>query len=211
MVADWEVVTTPSGSVLGSLPRWTYDACRPSVAFATVDPTIPHAEAEVRALAGILPDLAVRVGVDATASALRAQCQGAGVVHLACHGMFRPDNAVFSALRLSDGWMTAGDAAGLALSGSLVTLSACETGRQQAIGGEAVGLSWALLAAGASAVLTSLWMADDASTSAHMQDFYRYLLDGISPAAALREAQLARARSSGHPYYWAPFTVTSAF
>jgi len=211
LVADWEIVTSPSGSVLSSLSRWTYDARRPSVAFATVDATIPHAEEEVRALVDVLPDLAVRIGADATVSTLRALCQGAGILHLACHGMFRPDNAVFSALRLADGWMTAGDAASLDLIGTLVTLSACETGRQQAIGGEAVGLSSALLAAGASTVVTSLWMTDDASTSVQMQDFYRQLLGGSSPAAALRETQLSSARSGGHPYYWAPFTVTSAF
>lgn len=211
LVTDWEIVTAPSGSVLAGLPRWRYDPGRPSVALATVDPTIPHAESEVRALAGLLPGLVLRVGAEATASALRTDCPGAGIVHLACHGLFRPDNAVFSALRLADGWMTAGEAATLDLTGAFVTLSACETGRQQAIGGEAVGLSWAMLAAGAAAVLTSLWMADDDSASGQMQNFYRRLRDGATPAAALRGAQLDSARRSSHAYYWAPFTVTGAF
>jgi len=210
LVADWEVVTGPSGSVLGSLPRWTYDVGRRSVALATADPTIPHAEAEVRALSRLLPNVRLHVGPEATAATLRRDGACAGIVHLACHGMFRPDNAVYSALRLADGWFTAVDAATLDVTGALVTLSACETGRQQAVGGEAVGLPRAFLAAGAAAVVTSLWMADDRSTSVQMHDFYGHLRQGLTPTDALRQAQLAGAQRDPHPYYWAPFTVTGA-
>ncbi|MDQ3274029.1 MAG: CHAT domain-containing protein, partial [Actinomycetota bacterium] len=94
--------------------------------------------------------------------------------------------------------------------GALVTLSACETGRQQAVGGEAVGLPRAFLAAGAAAVVTSLWVADDRSTGAQMHDFYDRLRQGLTPTGALRQAQLDSARRDPHPYYWAPFTVTGA-
>jgi len=210
LVADWEVVTAPSGSVLARLPLWAYDVQRPSVAFATADPTIPYAAAEVTALAGFLPSLRTRIGPEATAAALRGDCGGAGVVHLACHGMFRPDHGVFSALRLADTWVTAADVATLPLTGALVALSACESGRQQGIGGEAVGLSWAALAAGAAAVLTSLWTVDEGSASTQMQQFYGRLADGAPPAAALRAAQLDSAGRNAHPYYWAPFTLTAA-
>ncbi|MDQ3627536.1 MAG: CHAT domain-containing protein [Actinomycetota bacterium] len=210
LVADWEVVTGPSGSVLGSLPPWTCDASRPSVALATTDSTIPHAEAEVRALSTLLPNARLRIGSDATVAALRRDSARAGIVHLACHGMFRPDNGVFSALRLADGWFTAVDAVALDVTGALVTLSACETGRQQAVGGEAVGLPRAFLAAGAAAVVSSLWMADDRATSAQMCDFYGHLRQGLTPTGALRQAQLDSARRDPHPYYWAPFTVTGA-
>jgi len=210
LVADWEVVTGPSGSVLASLPRWSYSECGASVALASTDPTIPHAQAEVQALAGLLPGIRLHVGDDATAAVLRREAASACIVHLACHGMFRPDNAVYSALRLADGWFTAGDAAALDITGALVTLSACETGRQQAVGGESVGLPRAFLAAGAAAVVTSLWMADDRSTCEQMLDFYRHLRRGLTPTGALRQAQLDSARRNPHPYYWAPFTVTGA-
>ncbi len=210
LVAEWEIVTGPSGSVLGALPRWTYDGGHRSVALASTDPTIPHAESEVRALGDLLPNARMHVGLEATAAVLRQDGAGAGIIHLACHGMFRPDNATFSALRLSDGWFTAGDAASLDVRGALVTLSACETGRQQAVGGEAVGLPQAFLAAGAAAVVTSLWMADDRSTGGQMHDFYGHLRRGLTPTGALRQAQLDSARRDPHPYYWAPFTVTGA-
>lgn len=210
LVADWEVITGPSASVLATLPGWTYDADRRSLAFASTDVTIPHAEAEVVALSGLLPNVRLHVGSDATVAMLRRHAAGAAIIHMACHGMFRPDNAVYSGLRLADGWLTAADVATLDVEGALVTLSACETGRQQAVGGESVGLPRAFLAAGAAAVVTSLWMADDQSTNTQMHDLYRYLRRGLEPTAALRQAQLDSARRDPHPYYWAPFTVTSA-
>ncbi len=51
------------------------------------------------------------------------------VLHLACHGLFRADNPMFSALKLHDGWLTAADVMQLDLKDTLVTLSACESGR----------------------------------------------------------------------------------
>lgn len=78
------------------------------------------------------------------------------------------------------------------------------------MGGEPVGLPSAFLAAGGAAVVSSLWMADDRSTSAQMQDFYGHLNRGLTPSGALRQAQLDSARRNPHPYYWAPFTVTAA-
>src|SRR5216684_602167 len=70
----------------------------------------------------------VLVGEQASRAAVRDQVADADVVHLACHGQFRPDNPLFSALRLGDGWLTVRDAYDLDLDGTLVTLSACETG-----------------------------------------------------------------------------------
>jgi CHAT domain-containing protein len=40
-----------------------------------------------------------------------------------------------------------------------------------------------------------------------MARFYRGLLAGERPAAALRAAQLALAREQPHPYHWAPFAL----
>ncbi len=90
------------------------------------------------------------------------------------------------------------------LNADLVTLSACQTALGQAVGGEGfIGLSQALLVAGARSVLASLWKVDDTATALLMMRFYENLWgqydeprNGFSPrsrqpkAEALREAKI---------------------
>ena len=64
--------------------------------------------------------------------------------------------------------------------------------------------------AGAQRVVASLWQVDDLATATLMKAFYRGMLrDGLSPAAALRAAQLEirGQKRWAAPYYWAPFTL----
>ncbi len=67
----------------------------------------------------------------------------------------------------------------------------------------------AFLAAGAAALLLTLWAVDDRSTAVLMADFYRELLAGAGKGAALRQAQRRLIHSGpgryAHPYFWAPF------
>jgi CHAT domain-containing protein/tetratricopeptide (TPR) repeat protein len=92
-----------------------------------------------------------------------------------------------------DGILTAVEVADLDLERTeLVVLSACETGRGEAAGGEGVlGLQRAFQLAGARNVVASLWVIDDEATVALMRVFYHKLWNDKKPAAvALREAQL---------------------
>jgi CHAT domain-containing protein len=139
---------------------------------------------------------------------LRAEAPGCDVLHLACHGLFRADNPMFSSLKLQDGWLTAADALGLSLPGALVTLSACESGRSGVIGGdEVLGLTRAFLGAGAATLVVSLWLAQDTTTAALMEHWYERMGEGVGRAAALRAAQLETMRRHPHPFYWAPFVL----
>jgi CHAT domain-containing protein len=73
-----------------------------------------------------------------------------------------------------------------------VTLSACESGvNQLRAGDELIGLTRAILYAGAASVVVSLWSVDEISTSILMRGFYTALKAGQGKAAALREAQLS--------------------
>jgi CHAT domain-containing protein len=74
----------------------------------------------------------------------------------------------------------------------LVTLSACDTGITESsrAADEHVGLPAAFIAAGAAAVISSLWPVDDFSTMLLMERLYTIHLGGASVASALREAQL---------------------
>jgi CHAT domain-containing protein len=73
-----------------------------------------------------------------------------------------------------------------------------------------VGFSQALMVAGARQLIANLWDANDDSTAELMVNLYHRMLgDGLSPAAALREAQLSLLRTEhwSPPYYWAGFRL----
>jgi CHAT domain-containing protein/tetratricopeptide (TPR) repeat protein len=113
-----------------------------------------------------------------------------------------------------DGILTAEEIAGLSL-GSLdwAVLSACETGLGELDANEGVlGLRRAFRAAGARALVMSLWRVDDAATAEWMRELYdarfRLGLDGAAAAQRASRAMLVARRTAGrtvHPYYWAGF------
>jgi CHAT domain-containing protein len=75
-----------------------------------------------------------------------------------------------------------------------------------------VGLSWAFLRAGAHSVIGALWEASDETTPALMDSLYQGLGQGMTPAAALRNAKLGLLHSHTSlrkPYFWAPFQLYS--
>jgi CHAT domain-containing protein len=163
---------------------------------------------ELAALAPLFPESIALLDDQATLAALREHAPAADVLHLACHGQFRPDNPLFSALRLGDGWLTVREAYGLELNCGLATLSACETGVSAiAPGDELIGLARGFFSAGAPAVLVSLWTVDDESTATLMSLFYGRLCAGDRPAAALRFAQCQLLRQRAHPFFWSPFVL----
>jgi len=137
------------------------------------------------------------------------------IVHIAAHGMFRLDAPNFSHIRLADRQLSTIEVFNLDLTCcSLVTLSACETGRA-VVGGvdEVIGLGRGFLYAGAASLLPTFWKVDDAGSAELMEMFYSALLGEFSKAAALAGAQrafIASARTSNrpyrvHPYFWGAF------
>jgi CHAT domain-containing protein len=208
LLERFEISYAPSAQVYSlcqeKVPRRSGGALVMSVA----DPLIPAVEKEARAVARYLPGAEVLSAKRATTDALRRASSGRSIVHLACHGLFRADNPMFSSLKLHDGWLTAADAMQLDFTGALVTLSACESGRNEVFAGdEPIGLTRAFLGIGASSLVVSLWLVQDEATAALMQGFYEQLRGDASPSEALREAQLAIKDKYSHPYYWAPFIL----
>ncbi len=211
LLQDHEISTSPSASVFGAASA-ARPAGGPPLVLGVPDPSAPLMEGEARAVAGVLPHARLRVGADASRAVLRDEAAGSSVVHVACHGLYRPENPVFSSLRLADGWLTAAELIRLDLAGSLVTLSACETARTPSGGAadEVLGLTRAALGAGASAVLASLWLVNDSSTARLASRWYQLLASGCRRAEGLRQAQLEMAADQPHPYYWAPFVLIGA-
>jgi CHAT domain-containing protein/tetratricopeptide (TPR) repeat protein len=171
------------------------------------DPSMPCATSEARSVASKLANPLLLVDDDATVARLREHAPTASIIHLACHGLHRSDNPLFSSLRLADGWISALDILDLSLKDATVVLSACESGRQPSRGAEPLGLSWAFLGAGAAAVLVSLWTVQDDVASHLMATFYDHLNVGADHAHALRGAQRSTAARWPHPYYWASFVL----
>ncbi|MDQ2656875.1 MAG: CHAT domain-containing protein, partial [Bacteroidota bacterium] len=103
-------------------------------------------------------------------------------VHFATHGMVDEGSPELSRIFLQsglrdDGNLFAGEIYNLELNASLVTLSACQTGLGKLVRGEGViGLSRALVYAGAKNILVSYWNVADESTAMLMKDFYTNLL-----------------------------------
>jgi len=110
---------------------------------------------------------------------------------------------------ISDGVVTAYDVAHMDLSRTeLVVLSACETGLGDIMAGEGVfGLRRAFRAAGARAVIMSLWEVPDGRTQELMTLFYENWLDRkMGAAEALNAAQLTMS-TMYNPYDWAAFVL----
>ena len=170
---------------------------------------LPFTLAEARRISGLVAAEPLLEGA-ATVAAVQAGMADARLIHLATHGEFRADSPLFSGLALADGWLNTLDVFNTRLNASLVTLSACQTGRNVVAGGdELLGLMRAFLSAGAASLISSHWAVDDQSTAALMDTLYHQLFNGVDKAAALRQAQLELLQQPvegyQHPYFWAPF------
>jgi CHAT domain-containing protein len=141
-------------------------------------------------------------------------------VHFATHGQLNSRHPELSGLVLSlvdqngrpvDGFLRLGEIYNLHLGAELVVLSACQTALGKEIKGDGlVGLTRGFMYAGAPRVIASLWQVDDLATSELMRVLYRGILkQGLTPAAALRAAQLHMMKQErwAAPYYWAAFTL----
>jgi CHAT domain-containing protein len=208
VVEAQEICYTPSAAILQHCLAAPRRPLQQALLLGLPDEAAPRIYEEITSVSSLFSDACVLMNEQATSAALAAQAPMADLLHLACHGRFRADNPLFSALQLGDGWFTVHDAAQLNLRCNLVTLSACETGLSTpAPGDELLGLVRGFLLAGAPALLVSLWTVDDAATAQMMTHFYIRLLAGDGAAAALRHAQRQLLAQKAHPFFWAPFIL----
>ncbi len=183
-------------------------------------PPLAGSETEAAAIAQLLQKSAL-IGAQATEARVKQELADAQIIHFATHGLLQygdpqadrqPD--VPGAIALTpgqneDGLLTTAELFSFDLVAELAVLSACDTGRGNITSDGVVGLSRALMTAGVSSVLVSLWAIPDRETATLMQEFYRQLTKGQSKAQALRQAMLmARSQSSNpDPSQWAAFVL----
>jgi CHAT domain-containing protein len=131
LIDQFELTIAPSVTVLNLCRARTPRLDGRAAIFGVDDPLIPFALQEAEAVSGYLPQARLHLNERATLNTLKSETADCTLLHLACHGLFRQDNPLFSALKLHDGWLTAAEAMQLKLPGAFVTLSACESGRSE--------------------------------------------------------------------------------
>lgn len=206
---------TASTSALQYLRRAPDAAKGPALILGNPTGDLPSAEAEARRLGHLLGGSRLLIGGQATRQALLAGAPRAGTLHIAGHAVFDTDAPLQSKLILApdgsdDGEFRINDIYGLDLAADLVTLSACETGLGRITdGGEVIGMIRGFFYAGAASVVASLWEVPDAETAVLMETFYGNL-PRMNKRDALRAAQLALARRSAQPFFWAAFYLSGS-
>ncbi|MBT3511209.1 MAG: tetratricopeptide repeat protein [Nitrospina sp.] len=177
---------------------------------------LPLAEMESNAIKWDFPKVDIFTRENATESLLHERIGEYQIIHIASHGEFDPVNPLFSSLKLArtateDGNFEMNEVFGLEINADIVTLSGCQTGLGDIVGGdELVGLNRAFIYAGTRSILSSLWRVSDISTAVLIKHFYRNY-GHINKAESLRKAQLLVKRLYPHPSYWAAFNLTGDY
>ena len=208
LVEQFSFSYAPSASVYALCKKTEANREGCALVMGIRDQLAPSIEEEAQAVSALLPNSQLLLGEEATENALRRLGPHCRSVHIASHGYFRQDNAMFSSIRLGTSYVSVYDIYQLRLPAELVVLSGCATGLNVVSpGDELIGLARGFLQAGAQSLVLSLWDAQDASTRDFMVAFYRLLGQGKSKAVALQQAMLELRRAYPHPYYWAPFLL----
>jgi CHAT domain-containing protein len=217
LIAHVAVAYAPSLAILQRLLQ--REQCRDASATALVGSWSPEGDAIGDDVLGEVQQVAQRFGTHAVvrhsiSRAIVAQeASSATVIHLACHGFFDPDDPLASGLEVADGVLTGRDWMQLRLKADLVTLSACDTGAVTAARGDEIsGLTRALLIAGATSTLVTLWRVYSDAALSWMTDFYERVWtdDGtkrLDEATAFQQATLALMARNPDVVAWAPFVL----
>lgn len=195
--------------------------CAP-VTFPQGLPELPGTEAEVNRISTLFNSKNISNSVllkeKANEGVLKSgSLKSYSFVHFATHGIVDENSPELSRIFLQaqtgaeDGNLFAGEIYNLELNADLVTLSACQTGLGKISKGEGViGLSRALVYAGAKNIIVSFWSVADESTAQLMTGFYQNVLDqsSVNYSRDLRKAKLELLNGQySAPYYWAPFIL----
>ncbi|HYG01079.1 MAG TPA: CHAT domain-containing tetratricopeptide repeat protein [Chryseosolibacter sp.] len=185
-------------------------------------PLLPGTESEVQEIARMFTarnaESRIAMGVNANETLVKnGALANFTHLHFATHGIVNEKAPELSKIFLQqdtnqeDGHLYSGEIYNLQLKADLVTLSACQTGLGKISKGEGViGLSRALVYAGAKNIIVSFWSVSDASTSKLMTHFYEDYLEGSGRyASSLRKAKLELMSDDKYasPFYWAPFIL----
>ena len=176
---------------------------------------LPGAEEEVKIIGQIL-NIEPLIGKNATKDQVLSGLQSVSLVHIAAHGhvetgeiILSPNNASSKKPEEEDFLLSMADVLNAKLNAKLVVLSSCYTGRGKIKAEGVVGIARSFLAAGARAVITSLWEISDEATLVFMKHFYEQLMAGQSASKSLNQTMkwMQKTGDFSAVKYWAPFML----
>lgn len=216
LVEDWELLMASSATALVRSRRVPEGRGVATFARGTDAAPLPAALEEARAFADRLGGTSL-TDDEATESAVRQALEHRGWLHLAVHGVAESEVPLHSRLLLAaddehDGRLTAREILDLPVACELVILSACRTGLgfserpDDWTAADRIGLSEALLEAGAGRVVSSLLPLEDRPTADFVAALAERLRQDPEPVSALAFVQ--RQWAAQHPPgLWAGFRV----
>ena len=132
----------------------------------------------------------------------------ADLIHLACHGTFREDNALFSKLYLGPRPITALELSNVVFANSpLVVLNACRSGRGTALTSYANGFVHNFLRQGAAMVVATQWRINDRLARINIESFYQYWQHYSAPVKALNQSQRTAIQNGVGLLDWAAYRI----
>lgn len=229
LVEEFTLVHLPSASALPALRERARERARKAgamegVSFAPFPRELPGTVREVEAVRRHQSHWGVRLGSQASESAMREALASGLVVHAATHGILNAWNPMFSRILLEadpdpgsagDGRLELHEVVASTVASPLVFLSGCETGLGTIgatgfLGGDDYAtLAQAFLYAGAQSVVATLWRIPDDGAAAFAETFFRGLGGSGDPAGALATTQRVMLRDPRYasPFYWAGYRL----
>ena len=146
-------------------------------------------------------------GAEATKAAAVESMPFSAYIHFATHGS--PQGVFLAGSSEADATLSMAEIEGMSLCARLVVLSACDTFRGELGADGLIGISRSFLAAGAHAVVASLWKVDDEATCLFMDRLYGHLLTSeCTTAKAFQRTVVELLRDANFSILqWAAFNV----
>lgn len=209
---DAPVSLAPSAALWARTRQSRLDRASRGPVVLVEGPGLPGATAEIDRLRRLYPDATVLSPPDSTAPAVLDRVDGAGLVHLACHGRLRADNPLFSSLVLSDGPLTVQELQTSGVAPHRLVLASCQSGADVSYAGdEVLGFISSLLARGTAGVVASVAAVPDVAAVDLMCELHEQLAGGRTLAHALYAARGSLSRTDPAAYVnWCTFTAYGA-
>lgn len=181
---------------------------------------LPSALREAKEVASLYGSRKPLIGAEATTVSVKAEMEGAEVIHFAVHSLIDkqfPLRSKFVFAKSRGGsaeTLSAYEVYAMTLPRTrLVVLSSCQSGVERYYKGEGmIGLARPFIAAQVPLVVASMWPVESDSSTEIMISFHKHRAqEKIPTAEALAVAQREMLRNPDEryrqPYYWAAFTV----